>query len=185
MAHAGFHAAIGATISHPMAASESGFQEALSKLVLSDPRLGDPRLSRNTKNWLGMAKPHQRFLQWLSRADMNFFFEHVLPDGQDPHRRKAFWLRYVTRVKRSRPLLNHDDEARLRAIMRSQQEKMGHFGHVRGRESSAFLLDFGEVVVIEFSQGGECLLYLYETECRETPAQLLEAGALHHADPEE
>jgi hypothetical protein len=156
-----FHAAIGATILHPIAASESGFQEALSKFVLSDTRLGDPRLSRNTKNWIGIPEAHQRFLQWLSTADMHFFFEHVLPYGQDPQRRKAFWLRYVSRVQRSRPLLNNDDEVRLRTLMRSQHEQMGHVGHISGRVPSAFLLDFGAVVVVEFSRVNNAC-YLYE-----------------------
>ena len=109
-----FHAAIGATILHPVTTKNPGLQERLIKVVLSDTRLGDPRLPRNTKNWLRIQEARQRFLQWLSRADINFFFEHVLPRGKDPHGRKAFWLRYVPRVLMSRPLLNRDDEARLR-----------------------------------------------------------------------
>src|SRR5262249_24936723 len=48
---------------------------------------------------------------------------------------------------------------RLRASMQSLQEQIGHFGHVSGRETSAFLLDFGPVVVVEFSQVGSCYLY--------------------------
>lgn len=155
-----FHTAVGTTILHLMAAREPGLQEALTKFVLHDTRLGDPRLSRNVKNWLGIQEARQRFLQWLSRADINFFFEHVLPDGADPHRRKAFWLRYVSRVLMSRPLLNRDDDVRLRVTMQSPQEQIGHFGHIRDRETSAFLLDFGEVVVVEFSRvNNACYLY--------------------------
>jgi EH_Signature domain len=156
-----FHTAVGATILHPIAARDMRLQEALTTLVLADTRLGDPRLPRNMKNWLRMQEARQRFLQWLSRADINFFFEHVLPSGTDPHGRKAFWLRYVSRVLMSRPLLNRDDEVRLRVTMQSRQEQMGHFGYVRGRESSAFLLDFGPVVVVEFSRVGNAC-YLYE-----------------------
>ena len=61
----------------------------------------------------------------------------------------------------SRPLLNRDDESRLRVPMQSQREQMEHFGRVRGREPSAFLLDFGPVVVVEFSRVGNAC-YLYE-----------------------
>ncbi len=61
----------------------------------------------------------------------------------------------------SRPLLNRDDEARLRVTMQSLREQIGHFGHMRGGESSAFLLDFGPVVVVEFSRVGNAC-YLYE-----------------------
>ena len=156
-----FQTAVGSTILHPIAAREPGFQEALSKFVLQDTRLGDPRLPRNSKNWLGIQEARQQLLQWLSRADINFFFEHVLPDGADPHRRKAFWLRYVSRVLMSRPLLNRDDEARLRVTTQSRQGQMGHLGHVRSGETSAFLLDFGHVVVVEFSRVNNAC-YLYE-----------------------
>src|SRR4030095_14240407 len=73
-----FHAAIGSTILHPITVKELKLQEALTKLVLQDTRLGDPRLPRNMKNWLGIQDARQRLLQWLSRADIHFFFEHVL-----------------------------------------------------------------------------------------------------------
>jgi hypothetical protein len=155
-----FQAVIGATILHPVTTREPGLQEALIKTVLSDPRLGDPRLPRNTKNWLGIQEARQQFLQWLSRADINFFFEHVLPRGKDPHDRKDFWLQYVPRVLMSRPLLNRDDEGRLRVTMQSRQEQMGHFGRIHGT-TSAFLFDFGPLVIVEFSQAGNAC-YLYE-----------------------
>lgn len=154
-----FHTAVGATILHPITTSDRELQGALTKLVLQDTRLGDPRLPRNIKNWLGIQDARQRLLQWLSRADIHFFFEHVLPKGTDPHGRKAFWLKYVPRVLMSRPLLNRDDALRLRASIQSLRGQMEHFGHVRGRETSAFLLDFGSVVVVEFSQVGACYLY--------------------------
>jgi hypothetical protein len=155
-----FHTAVGTTILHPITARELRLQEALTKLVLQDTRLGDPRLPRNMKNWLSIQEASRWLLQWLSRADIHFFFEHVLPKGTDPHGRKTFWLKYVSRVLMSRPLLNRDDEARLRVTMQSLQDQMGHFGHIRGRETSAFLLDFGPVVVVEFSQvGNACFLY--------------------------
>ncbi len=77
-----FHAAVGATILHPITVREPGLQEALTKLVLQDTRLGDPRLPRNMKNWLDIQEARQRLLQWLSRADIHFFFEHVSPRAQ-------------------------------------------------------------------------------------------------------
>ncbi len=152
-----FHAAVGEAILHPITANELRFQDALTTLVLQDPRLGDPRLPRNLKNWVAIREAHQRLLQWLSRADITFFFEHVL--GKDPQGRKAFWLRYVSRVLMSRPLLKRDDEVRLRVTMQSLREQTGHFGHIKGRTTSAFLLDFGPVVVVEFSEIGSCYLY--------------------------
>ena len=179
-----FHAAIGATILHPVTTKNPGLQERLIKVVLSDTRLGDPRLPRNTKNWLRIQEARQRFLQWLSRADINFFFEHVLPKGKDPHGRKAFWLRYVPRVLMSRPLLNRDDEGRLRVTLQSLQEQIGHFGHIHGA-TSAFLLDFGPLVVVEFNQAGNAC-YLYEKSSSDKViGRLLEPRGFHRVGVEE
>ncbi len=132
------------------------FAQALKPMVLGDSRLGDPRLPRNTTNWLGVRpEAKNRFIEWLSRDDIVFFFEHVLPKGKDPHGRKAFWLKYVADVRRSRPLLCDDDRGRLQ----NAREKVGNFGRMLG-ETSAFLLDFGSVVAIEFSKlGNACYLY--------------------------
>ena len=152
-----FKAEVGATIIHP---AVSEIRESLTSFILHDNRLGDPRLPRNVRNWIGVPEEVRlRFIQWLSRADIVFFFEHVLPRGEDPHGRKAFWLRYVPRMLMSRPLLNQDDTAHLRTTMRQMGEQILHFGRMRGT-TSAFLLDFGPILVIEFSRvGNACYVY--------------------------
>jgi hypothetical protein len=133
----------------------TSFAEELKKLVIGDVRLGDPRLPKNYPNWVGFREAERRFTEWLSKDDIVFFFEHVLPKGKDPHRRKMFWLRYVARIVRSRPLLSWEDGTKLRTL----KEKVGNFGHTNG-DTSAFILDFGRVVVIEFSKtGNACYLY--------------------------
>ena len=48
-----------------------------------------------------------------------------------------------------------------RITMQSQREHMEHFGHIQRRATSVFLLDFGTVLVVEFSQAGNAC-YLYE-----------------------
>jgi len=65
-------------------------------------------------------------------------------------------LNYVGSVKKSRPLLCDDDRARLL----NGKEKVGNFGRIIG-ETSAFLLDFGPLIVVEFSKSGNAC-YLYE-----------------------
>lgn len=130
----------------------------LQNFVLSHDDLGDPRLPRNTRNWLDMdAEARNQFIQWLSKEDIGFFFEHVLPDKKDPHERKSFWLRYVPKLKSSRPLLCPEDEIRLRPLLRDRT-KVGHFGIIRGT-NSAFILDFGHVKAVEFSRVGACYIY--------------------------
>jgi hypothetical protein len=133
----------------------TGFADELKQLVLDDRRLGDPRLPRNRANWVGLADAERQFTEWLSKDDIAFFFEHVLPRGRDPHGRKKFWLYYVKRIVRSRPLLSADDRARLQG----SKDKVGHFGRIEG-DSSAFMLDFGSVIAVEFSKrGNACYLY--------------------------
>ncbi len=138
------------------------FAQALKPMVLGDSRLGDPRLPRNATNWLGVrTEAKNRFIEWLSKDDIVFFFELGLPKGKDPHGRKKFWLNYVGSVKKSRPLLCDDDRARLQ----NAKEKVGNFGGIVG-ETSAFLLDFGTVIAVEFSKSGNAC-YLYEKPAAE------------------
>jgi hypothetical protein len=136
--------------------------EALKQLVLQDDRLRDPRLPANAKNWIGVTdEARRRFIQWLSRDDIEFFFEHVLPKGADPHGRKRFWLRYVKQVQMSRPLLSWNDEARLKRLVKREQSEPGNFGQLEAyTDTSAFLLDFGALLVVEFSKvGNACHVY--------------------------
>jgi hypothetical protein len=133
----------------------------LKAYVVSDHRLGDPRLPQCSKNWIGIDGAAQtKFIQWLSRDDIVFFFEHVLPRGRDPHYRKQFWLQYVPRVRRSRPLLGWQDAVRLRGAVR-EDTQLGSFGSLAGiSDTSAFLLDFGDLMVVEFSaKGNACFVY--------------------------
>ena len=130
----------------------------LQNFILSDKNLGDPRLPRNKRNWLDMnSEARKQFIQWLSIEDIGFFFEHVLPDRKDPHERKSFWLRYVPKLKSSRPLLCFEDETRLHTLLRDKT-KVGHFGKIKGI-NSAFILDFDQVKAVEFSRVGACYIY--------------------------
>lgn len=58
--------------------------EELRGAVLGHKLLGDPRLPANQNKWLGVdAKAMQRFIGWLARRDIVFFFDNVL-QGNDP-----------------------------------------------------------------------------------------------------
>ena len=92
---------------------------------------------------------------------------HVLPDRKDPHFRKEFWLRYVNQCI-SRPLLCSDDRYRLQVYLRETHSKVSHFGNIIGI-NSAFILDFGKVVVVEFSRIGACYIYSAEQFKSEVP----------------
>jgi hypothetical protein len=133
--------------------------DRLKALVLSHPNLGDPRLPANQKNWLGVRiQAKQRVIEWLSKADIVFFFDHAFPRGGDPHRRKPFWLKYVSRVVMSRPLLCRDDAMRLRTHQGKDHDEVGNYGEVDGF-NSVFLMSFGDICAVEFSHIGACYLY--------------------------
>ena len=140
------------------------FQEKIVEHIIADVRLGDPRLPSNSQNWVGVeTEARTRILQLLSRADIIFFFDQVMTGYDDRHGRKNFWLRYISSLKQSRPLLNGSDKLRLYSALRRQGKKMLHFGETKGQQS-AFLLDFGSILVIEFNGVGAC--YIYEEVSR-------------------
>lgn len=154
-----FKQEVGKIILHPAMTHAADLKESVTRFVLNDGRLGDPRLPHNRLNWVGMGEAEHRVIEWLSQLDIVFFFESVLPRGKDPHGRKDFWLRYVSRVARSRPLLSWNDRYRLEGILKQKGQELAHFGSVSGF-TSAFLLDFGPVLAIEFSAvGNACYLY--------------------------
>ncbi|MBI2571455.1 MAG: SUMF1/EgtB/PvdO family nonheme iron enzyme [Candidatus Schekmanbacteria bacterium] len=161
-----FKAEVAATILHAAGEPSAGPREALKVFILREPRLGDPRLPRNRAKWHAVPENAQRrFVEWMSAADIRFFFDHVLPDGLDWHGRKAFWLQYVDgNALLSRPLLCESDRRRLMPELGKNEEAIGHFGRIRGQQGvSAFVLDFGSVVAIEFSKMGRCYFYDHAT----------------------
>ena len=138
-------------------------RESVRLFALNDPRLGDPRLPHNRLNWAGIGEAERRVIEWLSQLDIVFFFESVLPSGKDKHRRKDFWLRYVSSVRRSRPLLTRDDRYRLERLLDQKGQKLTHVGSMNDRsisKTSAFLLEFDKLLVVEFSEvNNACYLY--------------------------
>lgn len=140
-------------------ATVSAIKKSLTHFVVSDSRFGDPRRSDRRPNWLGVQPDAvRRVIEWLSGDDIVFFFDHAFPRGGDPHGRKTFWLRYVSRVVMSRPLFCWEDLSRLRPIARQLRADVGNFGTIDGK-SSAFVLDFGEVCAIEFNRVGACYVF--------------------------
>ncbi|MBI4457331.1 MAG: hypothetical protein HY644_15740 [Acidobacteria bacterium] len=154
-----FKSEVGQLILHPATIQATDVKEAVRRFALSDTRLGDPRLPRNRLNWAGIGEAERRIIEWLSQLDIVFFFETVLSQGRDPHGRKAFWLRYLSSVIRSRPLLTWEDRSRLQAILKQKGQELANFGLMDG-STSGFLLDLGPLLAVEFSAvGNACYLY--------------------------
>jgi hypothetical protein len=167
-----FKVEVGEVVLHSLTAEDEEFRKSLEQFALGDEqrRLGDPRLPGNQNNWLGVQDAaREQFIQWLSKEDIIFFFEHVLPSRKDPHGRKEFWLHYLKSLKRSRPLLHPDDESRLAQELRQDGRDRRSFGEVRGGTNSVFLLDFGSVLAVEFSRVGAIHIYRHEVINRIVP----------------
>jgi hypothetical protein len=134
-------------------------RDPLLDLARQHPQLGDPRLPANVAHWMGYEKAKGKVIAWLSSLDIRFFFDHVFPRGRDKHGRREFWLRYSGRVRQSRCLLSDLDRARLR-VSPAAQEAIAATGRIEGA-TSAFLLDLGDLLVVEFANVGNAC-YLYE-----------------------
>jgi hypothetical protein len=156
-----FKQEVSKVILHPATTRVADVRESVTRFVLNDSRLGDPRLPHNNLNWIGLSEAQRRIIEWLSQLDIVFFFESVLAPGKNPQGRKEFWLRYVPSIVRSRPLLSWKDKYRLQAILKEKGQELAHFGSMDYRSTaSAFLLDFGNLLAIEFSEtGNACYLY--------------------------
>ena len=157
-----FKLEVSRTILHPSTTQSADVQECVRRFVLDDARLGDPRrANENRLKWVGISEAERRVIEWLSQLDIVFFFESVLPKGEDPQGRKEFWLQYVSAIKKSRPLLRREDKERLQRDLRETGLKLVHAGSMdEWSTASAFLLDFGPLMVIEFSEtGNACYVY--------------------------
>ena len=132
----------------------------LQALILGHKELGHPLLERNRQKWQGVSEAaKKRFLEILSQDDIIFFFDHVLPTDKDRQNRKQFWLQYRSQYTASRPLLGSNDRVRLRPILREYRGSIEYFGELESSDNSAFLLDFGSIIVVEFSKIGACFIY--------------------------
>ena len=157
-------------------------QAMVIDFLLKNDGVGDPRI--HPENWAGIRdEAKQRVIQWLSREDINFFFELLLRDRDDKHGRKSFWLKYVEKISRSRALVSKEDLRHHAVRLREMEEKGRSYGELIGSNtSSAFVLDFGRIVVVEFSEvGNACYIYkkeaftelLEEFWAKEVPFRLL------------
>jgi len=138
-------------------------QGSLIPFVLNNREMGDPRLRWNRPKWLNYEAAKRRLIGMLCKEDIAFFFDHVIPSSEDRQRRKQFWLDYVDHCTSSRPLLGRTDRIRLKPVLQQYNLSLGRFGELRSSQNSAFLLQFDNIVVVDFSRIGACFIY----DCRD------------------
>lgn len=141
------------------AARDGVIQKQLQAWILTNSLLGDPRHPSNLSKWNLVTPDAMRlFKSWLAKGDLLFFFEAVIPDREDPHGRKPFWLQYINQVEDSSVALCAKDRERLE---RADTEKFSYARVADSFDVSAFLMRFrtreGDIIVIEFSKTGNAI----------------------------
>ncbi len=122
--------------------------------VFHDPRVRSVKWNSFEKSVVAT------FIAWLSEEDLVFFFELIIT--YDPHRRKPFWMQYLHSIKRSRVIVSDSDVFAHQSKLRDLEKKGRSFARGSGNDSSAFVLDFGDFVAVEFSLSGNAC-YIYES----------------------
>lgn len=138
-------------------ADEAARSQIIS-FALGSTEFGDPRVHQ--AGWVGVEAARERFISWLSREDIKLFFDLVIDRSSDRQGRKPYWLTWLPQLKRTRVLLSRYDQDRVRLWLRSRNEQIPSYGLLDAPDTSAFLLDFGSVVIVEFSKSPNAS-YLY------------------------
>ena len=152
-----FYYTLSVLILSEAAQSSEAFQRALRSYVQGHKRLGDPRVRESSLNWHSMAsEAAQRYLSWLARDSIIFFFNTILPNNNENRRRKDFWLRYHDRIRDFQVAVSEADLWKIRASQRNSE--VLHYSQVAHPTTSAFLMRFegygADYVVVEFSEKG-------------------------------
>lgn len=122
----------------------------------------DPR--KNLEKWLSFNEEARSvFISWLNEQDIRVFFDVFI--DYDPHGRKHFWLNYSRNVKNTQiiqaPSLSQNikNEEKINEL-----KKKGYiFPKLIDAQTNAFILDFDEFTVVEFSENGNAC-YIYEKD---------------------
>ena len=152
-----FAAIISLLILSESARNSQPFMRALRMFIQSHKRLGDPRLRESSPNWRAIAPAAaQRYLSWLARDSIIFFFNTILPDTSENRRRKEFWLGYHDSIKDFQVAVSEDDLWKIRSNHKASD--LVAYSQVAHPTTSAFLMQFdgyqGKYLVVEFSETG-------------------------------
>jgi hypothetical protein len=152
-----FYATIGQLILSLSAKRSDAFRRALRIYIQHHKRLGDPRLRESSPNWRSMVpEASQRYLSWLARDSILFFFNTILPNTNENRRRKDFWLRYHDAIKDFQVAVSEEDLWKLKSGIKSSDQIA--YSRVDHPTTSAFLMQFEgygtKYLIVEFSETG-------------------------------
>ncbi|KXU87122.1 hypothetical protein CR51_35905 [Caballeronia megalochromosomata] len=131
-------------------------------------RWGNPWLKRNNEGWDLVDRPVREMVtSWLKRHYIQYFFEVLAQEGKSDRRRLDFWIKYHEAVG---PLTfalgpqtlgsNDEDMADARDLMEGMYVGLQGNG---SNNNNAFIMQFGEWVVVEFAQKGNACFFFKES----------------------
>jgi hypothetical protein len=152
-----FSATVSLLITSESAKRSEVFRRALRAYIQSHKKLGDPRLRESSPNWRSMApEAAQRYLSWLARDSIIFFFNTILPDTSENRRRKEFWLRYHDCIKDFQVAVSEEDVWKIKSGHTASE--LISYSQVAHATTSAFLMQFegygAKFLIVEFSETG-------------------------------
>jgi hypothetical protein len=135
-------------------------QEKIRKCLLLHKQYGDPRI--NELNWQSVdLKAKQMFKNWLSKVDLEFFFNVIFDDVNDYQQRKPFWEQYISSLINSRVIISTTHKQLNALELKKAKEEGRTFAEfVYDSQSSCFVMDFGKFYVVEFCESGNAA-YIY------------------------
>jgi hypothetical protein len=179
-----FAGAVSCLIESNAAIRWDSFQSLLKPYVLKHKRLGDPRTREGALNWRFMSKEaSRRYLSWLARDSINFFFNTILPNTNENRSRRDFWLQYHDKIRDFQVAVSEDDAVKVKA--NQHRTDLLTYSRIDHPTTSAFMMQFegwsGDYIVIEFSESGNAA-YIYKRddfEAKKLSLRTLRFGALN------
>ena len=124
----------------------------------------------------------EKFLAWLAKDTLQFFFDTLVPKNDTNRRRAEFWLEYAKKQGKIRDFqvaVSAEDRRKVRA---SRAQTIPSYSTISSGNTSAFLMVFEgygtEYVVIEFSETGNAA-YIYERKEFEGSGVTLRSNSFH------
>jgi hypothetical protein len=166
------------------------FQQSLTQEIYASPRLGDPRLSGCAANWrLVSPEAKARFLSWLAKETLQFFFDTIVPANDENRRRAEFWKQFAKthgKIRDFQVAVSSDDVIK---IHRSRANLIPAYARIiaaKSVASSAFLMVFKgyngvEYVIVEFSETG-CAAQIYRRDVFEAAGVRLHARSFRQKE---
>ena len=111
-------------------------QSIVVQWLHDDPRLGDPRLGNRAPNWrLLNPAARARFLAWLTKETLEFFFNTIVPENDENRRRAKFWIGYARAglIRDFNVVVAYQDESLIR---RSRAKFIPSYARLDANENS-------------------------------------------------